>query len=412
MLSSILCVLLSCSLEASSREAVTNNIDTTMSQKEKEKGWNFYQDPNVSENNNSSPQNGDNSNTSSSLPKASRTDIASLLRQILQENKEQTKLQKRMVELLEEAYDPKPEVITLENGEECIANSRAECYKMPITAEAKRIPALVAFMNNTGDIEAAANYIKWQSVHFKHAFNAGQSMHYANLQYADKINPFATYGTGFSTSLGGQNGLRDKADKDLLEKNKDKFKILIFIGLNADMDVVAFNNYMKFMRDMSTLSYELIFKDQDSKDLWLKLATQFKSYSELLEKKIMPKSRIDSKMFAKYSVYTSPTIIALYNRTENGKNITEARTVAIGSRTENGFNHSIVKLLQLQKVIPEDSESGYKKWANYSDYAYHEAQYRYGIDIDKDMIERLKRKQRLEAEAKKKYEMQLQAQEQ
>ena len=378
----LLISLLSASAISSERK-VYNNIDKNVKSAEFQHGWNFYEENNTSSSKKQTIQ-----------IKSQEKNAIALLQQILDENKKQTKLQKEIRDLLKSEYDPDPEVITLKDGTECIANSSAECYKMPITSEAKKIPVLVAFMKDPTNVEKAAAYAKWQSKHYQKAFDGGHALQFSTLQYADSSYSLPVYGAGFRNANGASDTLlRKKIDISKLHKFKDRYKLKIFVGLNADMDMMAFNNYMKFLKfKVPKSNYQIVFYDNDGKKIWDMLAQKFKTHKEFYKKEVLTHSIVNSKMFRKYKIYTSPTLVVLYKNKKDG--ITEARTVAVGGSSRNGFASSVIDMLELQKAIPRDKNTGYRNWLNYSDIAYDELKNRYNISVDKDVVERIKKKQR------------------
>jgi len=381
ILTSILCIT---SVVNASDRNVYNKIDNKAKSSDFAHGWNFYDD-----NNNSQPE-----NSSKIMLKTKEKNVVTLLQKILDENKKQTKIQEEIKKMLQSELDPQPEVITLPSGKECIANSSAECYKMPITNEAKKIPVLVAFMKDPENIEKAAAYAKWQAKHLQKAFDGGQSLQYSTLQYGDKSYDLPVYGTGFTNSNGASSSLlKNKIEKGKLFQYKDKYNLKIFVGLNADMDILAFNNYMNFLKIyIPKNNYQIVFLNKDAKKVWDMMGRKFKTHTKFYNQEILKHSVINSKMFDDFQIYTSPTLAVVFNK--KGKERKEARIVAVGSGSNNGFASSILKMLELQKVIPNNKDAGYRNWLKYSDVAYGEMKNRFNIEIDKDMIERIKTKQR------------------
>ena len=74
-------------------------------------------------------------------------EIVLLLKKILEVNIE-------IRDILKKEYDPQPKTITNEKGEKCVANSSADCFEMPITNEAKKVPVYKEWLEK-GDMQSS-----------------------------------------------------------------------------------------------------------------------------------------------------------------------------------------------------------------------------------------------------------------
>lgn len=157
-------------IKQNSDKKTFNEVDDSYSNT---KGFAFYEDSNSSDKDNS-------------IDKKTKLN-ANLLYEILLENKKQTKLLTDIRDILQKTHDPKPEKIVV-NGKECIANSSAECFKMPLTAEAKKVPVLASWIQNP-TMENAAKYLKWQAKYFNSINKGGYSLNLASKEGGAETYP-------------------------------------------------------------------------------------------------------------------------------------------------------------------------------------------------------------------------------
>lgn len=83
-------------------------------------------------------------NTSTNV-KAGTSDIAKTLAELLKVAKQQRNIQQKIYNLLSNEFDPKPKKVII-NGKECIENFSKDCFVMPLTRAAKKIPVLKAML--------------------------------------------------------------------------------------------------------------------------------------------------------------------------------------------------------------------------------------------------------------------------
>lgn len=326
-------------------------------------GFAFYQDKN------------------SSLVKTTKNncclEMLKTMKKILKEQKKQTKIQNKILKILQKRLDPQPKVITV-NGKKCIANSSAECFQMPITAAAQRVPALLAWMKNP-TMANTVNYLRWQAKYFTEIYRRADSFPLAISQFGEKAYPLAAHRLGY-TSLQGFN-IKDLKMKRIIASTKDNFKYLIFLGLNKDLDITSVLNIKALINKYKDLSFTIIFKDKNSKNLFEETANAIYSKKSL---SLLTKTKkvINSNAFDKYQIFTTPSIVVIDMKKKKAQTICNGK-VEVGYFEEQMFNY-----LEYNKEIDHTKMIDYKNWNNGVDYRENYYKHILGININSILKEK------------------------
>ena len=124
----------------------------------------------------------------STTPPKTKMSIADILDEMLKVQKKQLKVQKKILAILQDEFDPQPKKIIV-NGKECIENSSAECFKMPLLhPDGKKVPVLGKFVTNP-TVENAREYLKWHAKFLKSAFKGGEAITLAMNQFGPAAYP-------------------------------------------------------------------------------------------------------------------------------------------------------------------------------------------------------------------------------
>lgn len=299
------------------------------------------------------------------------TEMLRTMKKILEEEQKQTKIQTKILKILQKRMDPQPKVITV-NGKKCIANSSAECFQMPITAAAQRVPALAAWMKNP-TMANTVNYLRWQAKYFKEIFRRADSFPLAVTQFGEKAYPLAAHRLGY-TSLQGFN-IKDLKMKRIIAATKKNYKYLIFLGLNSDLDITSALNIKSLIEKYKDLNFTLVFKNQSSKNLFNQTlnAIYTKKALAVFDK---TKSVINPKAFDKYQIFTTPSVVAVNMKKKKAQTICNGK-VQIGYFEEQMYNY-----LEYNKEIDNTKMIDYKNWD--SGVNYREDYYKHilGININ------------------------------
>lgn len=327
-----------------SNELNVNNINpNNTSKKQKiEQGWRFGDNPK------SKPVVND------------KKTIKEILAEMLKVQKEQLKTQKKILAILQEQFDPKPKMITLPNGKKCIANSSAECFQMPLTPIAKRIPVLKNWLEHR-DIKSAAAYIKWQSKYMQEIFKSAYAYDFAVTEYGNKVAQLDYSRPGFEETFGASEVIRDKFKSWEINHYKDKFNLYIFLGENPDLDVYSFTSIARFFKKHPDLKYTIIFKTPNEKKAFLEAGKIFLIIGDMIKSKNV-KMVVMPSLFKKLDVYTTPTISLKLK----GSNV--IHKVMVG-RLNGILTSKIINFLKFKGIIKEGANPRYKQWDKVGNYA-------------------------------------------
>jgi len=352
--------------ESDGNKKTNNEVDDGYSV---EKGWSFYED-------------GQNPKTLKKDNKLLKGSIIKLLTQIKDENKKQTKIQQAILKILQKTLDPQPKMITLPNGEQCVANSSAECfdYESLMIPEARKVPAMKEFLADPYDLNKAANYLQWQSKLFNHSFNIGNSLQFASEQWGDKANILGTTRPTYDTTSGFFTArVLPKAEKKYINSLNKEFIVHIFLGINTKLDIFALSNIAEILRDFDKLKYHFHFTDQKTNQLFSNgFKTLYGKKNIAWNKALKNNNKTE---FRKFGIITSPSIVLQYIGKKDVKN--KIQTIITGRTTINAFKQRFMNYLEFNKIKDYKKLSDYRIWEENSDNftkKYYETNYHIKLD--------------------------------
>lgn len=278
-----------------------------------------------------------------------------LLEELVKIQKESLEIQKTMLKKFDNYVDPKPKIITLKNGKKCIENSTAECFKMPLTNVAKKLPVLKNMILKPSK-KTLGEWYKWQAKYFNKIERTGVA---ASLVLNGMGNG------SFNSSLSRPNFLepfgkdklyKKKYQQDTLSKYSKDFKAFFFFGINAKLDKEAYLSFIKFANNTKNLNYDIYFKNMDSKIVFEILSTTSNSVKQFL--KNAKKVQLNRKKFKKLNVYATPTLYIKLNNSDSYDSIAVAR-VATSQITD-----SLLDYLVYKNILKPDYLQDYKIWNN------------------------------------------------
>ncbi|WP_457748598.1 hypothetical protein [Sulfurimonas sp.] len=323
-----------------------NEIDDGYNAK---KGWSFYFDD----------------KNDANLSKTKKTDRLikktelELLQKILDENKKQTKIQNKILALLQKQVDPKPKEITV-NGKKCIANSSAQCfdYGSLIVAEAKKVPVLVKFLKDPYNVTNAAHYLQWQAKYLKHSINVGNSLQFAYAQFGEKAYPIGAQSTPYTLGFGGYEGkiLPDAQDKLIISmKNKMSFKI--FLGKNINLDIYSALAIVDIIKKYGEMNIEIVFFDKKSKSVFIGAVSSVYKLDKIRHWSSV-KMIVQPKAFGEYGILTTPSYVVEYKN----KNKKEVQTLLHGRVSLISFRQQTISFMELKKLIDYQKFTEQNNW--------------------------------------------------
>lgn len=282
-----------------------------------------------------------------------------ILQKILDENRKQTKIQEKILSLLEEELDPKPKEVVV-NGKKCIANSSADCFVLPMISEAKRVPVMAEFLKDPYDLKKAGEYLRWQASLFNNAINIGNSLEFAYAQWGEKVYPLGAQTPAYSSLDGAYEAkILPQAEKELILSKKDSLAFSIFIGKNFNMDIFSAKSIMDVIAEYGQMDIEIVYYDQKSKDVFEGAVSSVYDIKKLKNWNLVRK-QVDPKKFDSFNIFTSPSFVAKIK----GKDKNEAQTILNGKIDTTSFRSRTISFMELKKMIDYSTFSESKAWQN------------------------------------------------
>jgi hypothetical protein len=315
---------------------------------------------------------------STAKPKSTRA-VTDILEEILKVQKDQLKEQKRIREILEDQYDPQPKKIVVD-GKECIENSTAECFQMPLLhPDAKKVPVLAAFVRNPS-VETAREYLRWYAKFLKSAYRGGESIVLAVNQYGAQAYPMNFDRFDYDTPGAYSSVLKQKNNKLVLNTLSKEIEFYFFLGKNPDADLYAVDNYAKFTKELPDVKCHLVFYSEGSKKAFVALSSRLKNIGEF--KDGLSSMLVSPEAFKKHNVYATPMVGMLI------KSSNKMRSILVGRNSADGIIENAVDALEYDKVLKDAHSPGYEKWKRTGDYSSKYYKDIYGVDLNETYIKK------------------------
>lgn len=315
---------------------------------------------------------------SNSTKKAKRP-IDDILQEMLEVQKEQLKVQKEILAVLDNEYNPKPKKIIVD-GKECIENSSADCFQMPILSDSgKRVPVLKEFVQNPS-IESAKEWLRWYAKFLKTAERGGASIELAVNKYGAEAYPVNYSRYEMDTPGAYSSVLRDNNNKMVLNALGNEIEIFFFFGKNLDADTFAIDNYALFVKEIPDVKYNIVFLNQGSKKAFQALASRLKNIKEF--EKGAKGLKVNPKMFEENSIYASP-MAGLFLRSKK-----EMRSILLGRTNVEDIINKAIRTLEYEDILKDAHSVGYKKWERSGDYSKQHYKNKYDVDLNIDYLQK------------------------
>lgn len=302
-----------------------------------------------------------------------------ILQEILKESRKQTLLQEKILKVLKDAFDPEPVVLRREDGTTCVANSSADCFMMPITAEAKKVPVIANLLKNqTMDNAAAAQ--EWLAVYISKITDIGSAWQFSIAQNGTKAYPLGFQRPTFDSTTGAYSIIKEKHRAKLLQKTKD-VQFEIFLGDNVDLDIYAMDNIAAILSYLPESKFKLIFKNDASFRIFNEGAKTFLNFAKAIKKGNFS-TKTSPEQFKLSNIQTTPTFSVQY--TKNGKKM--STPIGVGRIEPTQFVDLAIQLLEFEGLIARTDSVDYTSWKDTGNYSQEYLGHQYGIKLDKEKI--------------------------
>lgn len=366
-------------LEVKDGQKTYNEVDNKY---KAEEGWRFYEDNPKTKERIEKTRQQEKKDAYAEQVKLKQADQTTVLMELLKESKKQTALQTEIRDLLKATLDPAPEIIAKNDGTTCIANSNADCFKMPLTPEAKRVPALRNWMEK-GDEESAKNFLQWQAKYFQEIFKRGNNIQYAILNNGTQAYPMDYWDKGFVVMSGADSAIRIEAEREKLKNAAKKFDYLIFIGENPDMDLFSMDSVASLINQLPDNKFYLVFSKDGAKRLYEEGAEAIPTLQKAWANPNVAKT-VNPQLFKEYEIYTTPTAV-IRHRNKDGL---KTQKIAVG-RVGGDAIEKTIEYLKTEGVFEYGDDAGYKVWRNNGDYASKHIKRQYNIDVNTTKVREL-----------------------
>jgi len=305
-----------------------------------------------------------------------KDETVDILKKLLAESKKQTKLQEEIRDILKNEFEPQPKMITI-NGKECIENSSAECFKVPIlNKDAQKIPVMKDYIQNPTQ-ENAAKYMQWQAKLIENTLNVGYSMQFALSQHGTKAYPLDYQSGYFDTPTGEYQNILSKTNERVL--NELNFELDIYLGKNPDLDLTSIEMIGKIIKSLGTDKVRIIFYSNEMK----KLFDEASIYSTISDLYKNIKSIVDKDKFEKFNAYTTPAYIMIYTDKDGKK---KSQTISVGRISENDLNSKLIQFANYKQLIKREDFVSYKNWSEDGNYTEDYFNHFYGIKFNDKLL--------------------------
>ncbi len=276
-----------------------------------------------------------------------------LLAQLVELNIKQLKVQKHIEALLQSQFDPKPKIITV-NGKKCTENSNAQCFRMPVINNIKKIPAIFNFYRHP-TLKNAKIKEQWLAKYTNSILNDVYLKEQAIRQLGPKYN--LTRNSLGTIDINGMSSLaRTEFYKRLVNKYDNRFQYIIFLGVNHNLDMFAMVRLAFFIEDNPKLDVRLIFPSKSIYKDWTK---EYKAFSASSYIKKLP-VYIKPNLYKKYKIYTSPSTFVYDAK------LSKMTFILTGRFTGGDLYTAMIQYMIHNKIIKRGQLSGFAVWKSKS----------------------------------------------
>lgn len=287
------------------------------------------------------------------------------LADLIQAVRENTEVSKKILEKLEYAY---PRTIpewtkNSKTGEKCKSNSSADCFVMPVIAEAQNsVPVMVDMMRNP-TTENVKKYLEWQAAYFNQTFKIGYGFNLTSQQY--ERDAWKVDGMGF-TQMPEHGNKQDDAQylkiAAIIKKLNNKLGMLVFFGKSEEIEREfsgrEFNSITKgpFSKLKNTA---FIFENQATLNRMTNLVNQ-DAYTDYPAQWAAMKKAVDPAKFKEFKIHASPAAVLIYKK-DDGEIIWQ-KLGYISTVSEQQIMLMTYRFLRFHEIIPAGSINEEDVW--------------------------------------------------
>jgi hypothetical protein len=284
--------------------------------------------------------------------------------ELKKQNEELKNLTKKIKDRLKYAFPyTTPLKIKDKNGKECIANSSADCFILPVIAEAQHVPVFKKFLRNPSP-ENSKDWLKWQAKYFNHLRSISTGLRFSFLKNGSDVYKTSTdYSYGDNPYFSKSETFKAVREAKIIHKYKDKIGFLFFIGQNFNYEKIAdiyksFTNFNStFLSDMSKA---IIFPSEEAKNNvlnYINVELKNKGYYEIVEFFDSIKKVVKPELYKKYNIRLTPSTVLFYKDKKS-----YWQTILTGNVSPDFIRQNTMKFLKYYKIVEEKEMGADKNW--------------------------------------------------
>ena len=266
-------------------------------------------------------------------------------------------------ERLEYAYpDVTPKYSINSKGEQCLTNSSADCFVLPIQAEAQQVPVMKEWLANPSPTNSK-KYLQWQAKYFNHLSKISAGLHFSFLNDGPEAYPtdmtFAyneNLGNPLSEDVAGFRKVM------VLDQLKDKIGIMFFLGNNLayEDNTYAYSNMWIYSKDYWKDIQKIVIVPSEDAKARLKASTDALTADEARKFWDNAKIEVRPDLFSSMNIMVTPAVVGVY-KTDKGETLYQ--TLSNGTITESIIIDSFIQFLTYNGIIDPSEMSANKNFA-------------------------------------------------
>lgn len=292
-----------------------------------------------------------------------------LLKMMIEEQKENKKLNVLILERLNYAFPNTTPKYTKNSktGKKCLTNSSAECFIMPVVTEGQHIPVLKDFLRNPSP-NNSKKWLQFQAKYFNHVNKISQGLRFAYLKDGSDAYPIATdYTYGDNLWNASSSNMKLAREEKIISSMKDELAYLIFIGQSKTYERITgvYRNlattndrFLKDIKKIFILPSKKIKEEIDTyiEDILYKKQGKFEIYEAWKE----AKKKIRPDLFKKHNIRITPTVIAFYKKETMKKGLSQI--ISVGNLDLYSIRVKTINFLEYNGIIESKERASDKNW--------------------------------------------------
>lgn len=270
---------------------------------------------------------------------------------------------KDIKERLEYAYpDVAPKYSLNSKGEKCLTNSSADCFVLPIQAEAQQVPVIKDWLADPSPTNSK-KYLQWQAKYFNHLSKISAGLHFSFLNGGPDAYPTDTtfvYDGNLASSL--TEDVAGYRKVEILKQFKNKIGLMFFLGNNLAFEdsTMAYYSFWPFGNEYwKDIQKIIVVPNEKAKEFVLGKSKLLHSDED---RRFWDNIKIEVRpdLFNVMNVMVTPSVVGVY-KTDKGETLHQ--TLSNGTINESSVVQGFVRFLTYNGIINPSEMSANKNFA-------------------------------------------------